>query len=112
MLVAINIILLIFGMFLEPAASVLIAAALLIPAAQSAGVDLVHFGIIVVVNLQIGVLTPPVASAAFVTSRIAGIPFERQIVALLPFIGLGLITLLLVTYVPALSLFIPSLVLQ
>jgi C4-dicarboxylate transporter DctM subunit len=55
------------------------------------------------------VLTPPVASAAFVTSRIAGITFEEQIKALLPFILLGLITLALVTYLPGLSLWIPRL---
>jgi TRAP-type C4-dicarboxylate transport system permease large subunit len=60
-----------------------------------------------VVNLQIGVLTPPVASAAFVTSRIAGISFEAQIRALLPFIAMGLLTLFLVTYIPWLSLAIP-----
>ena len=108
-LALINVILLLFGMFLEPAASVLIATSILVPVVQRLGVDLVHFGIIMIVNLQIGVLTPPVASAAFVTSRIAGISFEAQIRALLPFIGLGLLLLILVTYVPALSLWAPSL---
>lgn len=108
-LLLINLVLLVFGMFLEPAASVLLASALLLPLVKNLGVDLIHFGVIMVVNLQIGVLTPPVASAAFVTSRIAGIPFETQIRALLPFICLGLITLLLVTYIPALSLTIPRL---
>jgi tripartite ATP-independent transporter DctM subunit len=109
-LLLVNLVLLVFGMFLEPAASVLIATSILIPIVQRVGVDLIHFGIIMVVNLQIGVLTPPVASAAFVTSRIAGISFEAQIRALVPFIALGLVMLLLVTYVPALSLWIPGFV--
>ena len=107
-LALINLLLLVFGMFLEPAASVLLASSILLPLVRALGIDLVHFGIIMVVNLQIGVLTPPVASAAFVTSRIAGISFESQIRALLPFIALGLVTLALVTYVPALSLWIPK----
>lgn len=101
-LALLNLVLLVFGMFLEPAASVLIASALLLPLVKSLGIDLIHFGVIMVVNLQIGVLTPPVASAAFVASRIAGIPFETQIRALLPFIALGLVTLMLITYIPRL----------
>lgn len=109
-LALLNIVLLVFGMFLEPAASVLIASALFLPLVKSFGIDLVHFGVIMVVNLQIGVLTPPVASAAFVTSRIAGIPFETQIRALLPFIAMGIVTLVLVTYIPWLSLAIPRLI--
>jgi C4-dicarboxylate transporter DctM subunit len=72
------------------------------------GVDLVHFGVILVVNLQIGVLTPPVAASAFVTARIAGITLEKQIVALLPFIAAGIVALVIITYIPWLSLFIPG----
>ncbi len=108
-LMLINLVLLVFGMFLEPAASVLLASSLFLPLASSVGIDLVHFGIIMIVNLQIGVLVPPVASAAFVTSRIAGISFESQIKALLPFIGCGLVTLILISYVPGFSMWIPSL---
>jgi tripartite ATP-independent transporter DctM subunit len=107
-LALINLLLLVFGMFLEPAASVLIASSLLLPLVKSLHIDLIHFGVIMVVNLQIGVLTPPVASAAFVTSRIAGIPFETQIRALIPFIAMGLVMLLLITYIPWLSLVIPN----
>jgi C4-dicarboxylate transporter DctM subunit len=107
----VNVVLLAFGMFLEPAAALLIAASIMLPLIKSAGVDLVHFGVMMVVNLQIGVLTPPVASAAFVSSRIAGISFESQIRALLPFIGLGVVLLALVTYVPMLSLWVPDMIL-
>lgn len=104
----INLLLLILGMFLEPAPAVLMACALLLPLVKSLGIDLVHFGVILIVNLQIGVLTPPVAASAFVTARIAGITLEQQIRALLPFIGWGLVTLLVITYVPWFSLVIPS----
>jgi tripartite ATP-independent transporter DctM subunit len=108
-LLLVNLLLLLLGMFLEPAPAVLMACALLLPLIKSLGIDLVHFGVILVVNLQIGVLTPPVAASAFVTARIAGIPLEKQIWALLPFIALGFVALLLVTYVPWLSLAIPGL---
>ena len=106
-LALINVMLLILGMFLEPAPAVLMACALLLPLVKSLGVDLVHFGVILVVNLQIGVLTPPVAASAFVTARIARITLEQQIRALLPFIFWGIVTLLFITYIPWLSLVIP-----
>jgi tripartite ATP-independent transporter DctM subunit len=105
----VNLVLLLLGMFLEPAPAVLMACALLLPLIKSLGIDLIHFGVILVVNLQIGVLTPPVAASAFVTARIAGITLEQQIRALLPFIACGLLTLLVITYVPWLSLAIPNL---
>lgn len=108
-LLLINIVLLIFGTFLEPAPALLLSAALFLPLVKGLGIDLIHFGIIMVVNLQLGVLTPPVASAAFVTSRIAGITFEAQVRALTPFVLLGVVALLLITYVPGLSLWVPSL---
>jgi C4-dicarboxylate transporter DctM subunit len=107
-LLLINLLLLVFGMFLEPAASVLLASSILLPLVKSLHIDLIHFGIIMIVNLQIGVLLPPVGASALVASRMAGIPFETQIRALVPFIALGLVTLVFVTYVPGLSLWIPS----
>jgi C4-dicarboxylate transporter DctM subunit len=106
----INILLLILGLFIEPAPAVLMACALLLPLVKSLHIDLVHFGVILIVNLQIGVLTPPVAASAFVTARIAGITLEEQIRALLPFIAWGIVTLMLITYIPWLSLAIPRLV--
>ena len=104
----INLLLLMFGMFLEPAASVLLASSILLPLVKSLHIDLIHFGIIMIVNLQIGVLLPPIGASALVASRIAGITFERQVRALIPFIALGLVTLMFVTYIPALSLWVPS----
>lgn len=107
-LLLINLLLLLFGMFLEPAASVLLASSILLPLVKSLGIDLIHFGIIMIVNLQIGVLLPPIGASALVASRMAGITFETQVRALLPFIALGLVTLMFVTYVPGLSLWIPG----
>lgn len=107
-LLLINLLLLVFGMFLEPAASILLASSILLPLAKSINVNLIHFGIMMIVNLQIGVLLPPIGASALVASRMAGISFEKQIRALLPFIVLGFATLILVTYVPALSVWIPS----
>ena len=108
-LAILNIALLFLGLFLEPAPALLLATSLLLPVIKKLGIDPVHFGVILVVNLQLGVLTPPVASAAMITSRIAGIKFEEQINALWPFLGLGVITLMLITYIPAISLLVPRL---
>jgi len=107
-LLTINILLLVLGLFLEPAPAILLASSILLPVARAHGIDLVHFGIIMIVNLQIGVLTPPVATAASVTARIAGISFEKQIQALNPFVLIGIGALLIITFVPGLSLWIPA----
>lgn len=106
-LMMINVFLLVLGLFLEPAPALLLCTSLLLPLARAMGVDPVHFGIIMIVNLQLGVLSPPVASAAIVTSRIAGITMDQQIRALWPFLGLGTLALLVITYVPGFSLWIP-----
>jgi C4-dicarboxylate transporter DctM subunit len=95
-------------MFLEPAASVLLASSILLPLVKSLHIDLIHFGIIMIVNLQIGVLLPPIGASALVASRMAGISFETQVRALVPFIMLGLVTLMFVTYMPEFSLWIPT----
>lgn len=107
-LLLINVLLLLFGMFLEPAASVLLASSILLPLVKSLNIDLVHFGIIMIVNLQIGVLLPPIRASALVASRMADISFESQVRALMAFIVCGLVTLMFVTYVPALLLGVPS----
>jgi len=108
-LALVNLALLFLGLFLEPAPALLLCTPLFLPLVKAVGVDPIHFGIILVINLQLGVLSPPVAASAVVTSRIAGISFEQQTHALWPFMGLGVVTLLLVTYLPALSLWVPGL---
>jgi C4-dicarboxylate transporter DctM subunit len=110
-LALINVVLLVFGMFLEPLPALLLACSILLPLVQNLGINPIHFGIMMIVNLQIGVIMPPHGASALICSRMAGIGFETQIRALLPFIGMGLLAVVLVTYVPALSLWLPSLVL-
>ncbi|MFN2646737.1 MAG: TRAP transporter large permease, partial [Burkholderiales bacterium] len=107
-LALINVALLFLGLFLEPAPALLLCTPLFLPMVKALGVDPIHFGIMLIVNLQLGVLSPPVAASAVVTSRIAGISFEEQTKALWPFMGLGVVTLIIVTYIPVLSLWIPS----
>ncbi len=109
-LLLINIILIIVGCFLETVAAITILVPVLLPIAVFVGVDPVHFGVIMVLNLMIGLLTPPVGMVLYVLARVAKIPFERALSGTLPFLVPLVIVLLLVTYVPALSMWLPSLV--
>lgn len=99
-----NLLLLVFGMLLDIGASILILTPLLMPAMIALGVDPIHFGIVIVVNLMLGGLTPPVGMLAFITSSVSGTPAHSVFRALLPFIGVLLIALALITYIPAISL--------
>jgi TRAP-type C4-dicarboxylate transport system permease large subunit len=78
------------------------------PVIQSIGVDPVHFGMIMMVNLGIGLLTPPVGGVLFVGAAVAKLPMEQVVKALLPFFGALLLVLAAVTYIPALSLWLPA----
>lgn len=109
MLLIINVILLLVGMFMEGGVAMIILAPLLIPVVQTMGVDLIHFGLIIIVNIMIGGLTPPFGSMMFTVCSIVecGIPeFVREC---LPFILALLLALMIVTYFPALTLFVPNL---
>ena len=99
-----NVLLLIFGMLLDIGASILILTPLLMPVMVNAGVDPIHFGVVIVVNLMLGGLSPPVGMLAFITSSISGTPVHHVFRHLLPFIGILLIALLLITYIPMISL--------
>lgn len=105
----INAILLFLGMIMDMAPIILIATPILLPIAQSIGIDPIQFGIIVVLNCGIGLLTPPVGTVLFIGSAVSGVKMERLVRATLPFYVLMIITLLLVTFVPAISLWLPSL---
>jgi tripartite ATP-independent transporter DctM subunit len=107
-LMLINVFLLVLGLFMEPAPALLICTSLLLPLVKSLGIDPIHFGIIMIVNLQLAVLTPPVAISAVVTAKIAGISVDAQTRALWPYIALGIVALGLITYIPAISLWIPN----
>ncbi|MGF1868735.1 TRAP transporter large permease [Photobacterium indicum] len=107
-LIVVNILLLIAGNFMEPSAILLIMAPILFPIAVQLGIDPIHLGIIMVVNMEIGMLTPPVGLNLFVTAGITGESMGWAIRAALPWLGLLLIFLMLITYIPQISLFLPE----
>ena len=104
-----NLILLILGCIMDMSPIILIATPILLPIATSIGIDPVQFGIIMVLNCGIGLLTPPVGAVLFIGSAVAKIPMEKVVKATLPFYLCMIITLLLITFVPAASLWLPSL---
>jgi tripartite ATP-independent transporter DctM subunit len=106
-LLCINLMLLILGTLMDMAALIVILTPILLPVAIAIGVDPVHFGMIMIVNLGIGLITPPVGTVLFVGSAVAKLPIEQVVKALMPFFFLLLIVLGFITYVPALSLWLP-----
>jgi tripartite ATP-independent transporter DctM subunit len=105
----INIMLLILGTLMDMAPLILILTPILLPVVKTLGVDPVHFGIIIMVNLGIGLLTPPVGSVLFVGSAVGKIKIEALVKAMYPFFVVLLLLLAMVTYVPALTLWLPRL---
>ncbi len=108
-LIVVNILLLIAGMFMEPTGIILILAPILFPIATQLGIDPVHLGIIMVVNLEIGMVTPPIGLNLFVTAGITRMSIMQVVRAALPWTTVLLVFLIIVTYVPAISLFLPNL---
>ncbi|MBK0392428.1 TRAP transporter large permease subunit [Ramlibacter algicola] len=108
-LLVVNLLLLVAGMFMEPTGIILILAPILFPIAQQLGIDAVHLGIIMVVNLEIGMVTPPVGLNLFVASGITGMPITAVARAALPWMMVLLGFLVVVTYVPAITLALPNL---
>ena len=108
-LIVVNVLLLIAGNFMEPSAILLIMAPILFPIAMELGIDPIHLGIIMVVNMEIGMITPPVGLNLFVTSGITGMSILAVVRAALPWLGILLLFLILVTYVPIISTFLPDL---
>lgn len=108
-LVVVNVILLIGGQFMEPSGLIVIVAPIVFPIAIALGVDPIHLGIIMVVNMEIGMITPPVGLNLFVTSGVAGMPVMRVVRAALPFLAVLFVLLILITYVPFLSTWLPTL---
>ncbi|PID66003.1 MAG: C4-dicarboxylate ABC transporter permease [Gammaproteobacteria bacterium] len=107
-LIIVNILLLIAGNFMEPSAIILIMAPILLPIAKQLGIDPIHLGIIMVVNMEIGMLTPPVGLNLFVASGITGKSMGWVIKACLPWLMLLLVFLVLITYIPQISLWLPE----
>jgi len=108
-LIVVNILLLVAGMFMEPTGIILILAPILFPIAMQLGIDPVHLGIIMVVNLEIGMITPPIGLNLFVTAGITRMSIGQVVRAALPWTMVLLAFLVIVTYVPALSLLLPNL---
>ena len=108
-LIVVNILLLVAGNFMEPTGIILILAPILFPIATQLGIDPVHLGIIMVVNLEIGMVTPPVGLNLFVTAGITGMSIVQVVRAALPWLSVLLVFLVFVTYIPALSLWLPEL---
>lgn len=107
-LLVVNVVLVIIGFFLEGVPTILIFMPILFPAAQAIGIDPVHFGIIVVVNIELGLITPPVGLNLFVGASISGLSVVSVFRATLPWMISTVVTLGLVTYIPTISLFLPS----
>ena len=111
-LLMINILLLVLGTLMDMAPLILIMTPILLPVVMKLGIDPVHFGMIMMVNLGMGLITPPVGGVLFVGAAVAKLPIEKVIKALYPFFGALLLVLLAVTYIPALSLWLPNLLLK
>ncbi|MGP4079039.1 TRAP transporter large permease [Pseudalkalibacillus sp. R45] len=104
-----NLLLLFVGTFMETIAALVILFPVLLPVATQVGMDPVHFGVMMVLNLMIGLSTPPVGVCLFVASSIGKVSIGRASVALLPFLGVSLVVLLLVSFVPSLTMYLPGL---
>ncbi|MGL5722217.1 MAG: TRAP transporter large permease [Brevinema sp.] len=109
LLLLINVLLLVVGMFIEGGAALLILVPLLLPVVKALNIDLVHFGVVVIINIMIGGVTPPFGSMMFTTCAITGVPLTSFIKEVIPFIITLLIVLVVFTLFPALSTFLPNL---
>jgi C4-dicarboxylate transporter DctM subunit len=107
-LIVVNILLLIGGQFMEPSGLLIIVAPLVFPIAIALGIDPIHLGIMMVVNMEIGMITPPVGLNLFVTAGVAKMSVTNVIKAALPWVAIMFVFLLLVTYVPSISTWLPT----
>jgi tripartite ATP-independent transporter DctM subunit len=107
-LILVNILMLVVGCFLDTIAAITILVPILLPVAAQFGVDPVHFGLIMTLNLMIGLLHPPLGMVLFVLSRVAKLSVERTTMAILPWLVPLLIALLVITFVPAVTLWLPT----
>jgi len=109
-LIAVNLVLFVIGMFIETSAAIIILAPILAPVAAKFGLDPVHFGIIMVVNLAVGFITPPFGVNLFAACMVARIPVQKIIPPIIPFIGVVLVCVILITFIPAIPLTLRDLV--
>jgi tripartite ATP-independent transporter DctM subunit len=111
-LLALNIFFLINGCFMEVIASIVIYTPIIIPLLNRVGIDPIHFGVVMALNLMIGLITPPFGMCLYVVQKVAGISFERMVKSTAPFILPLIVVLALITYFPSLCLFLPKLILR
>lgn len=109
-LLVVNIVLLLIGMFVETNSSILVLSPILVPVAISMGIDPVHFGLIMVVNLAIGMVTPPLGVNVYAACTVGNVAFEKVVPRLLPFLGIMILNLMVITYVPEITLLLRDLV--
>lgn len=110
-LMLINVLLLVIGIFMEPLPAMLILIPVLVPVVSAVGIDLVHFGLVMVFNLCLGLLTPPVGILLYICANFAGIKLEEEVKELWPFFGAGLVVLVIITVFPQTVLWLPNLLL-
>lgn len=111
-LILINVLLLIVGCFMEAIAAMIILIPVLIPIVEAVGIDLVHFGLVIVFNLMLGLLTPPVGILLYICGNFAQVKIERVVREVLPFLGVGFGVLVIITFIPEVVLWLPRLVLN
>ncbi len=107
-LLVINIILLLVGVFMDMTPAVLIFTPIFLPIVTAMGIDPIHFGIIMVLNLSVGLCTPPVGSVLFIGCSVAGLSIDKVVKPLIPMFISMVLVLLLVTYIPEISLWLPN----
>jgi TRAP-type C4-dicarboxylate transport system permease large subunit len=107
-----NLLMLFVGCFLEPTAAILILVPVLLPVVQQLGIDPVHFGLVMVLNLMIGLLHPPMGMVLFVLARVANLSIEKTTMAIVPWLIPLLLSLILITYVPQIALWLPHLLMR
>ncbi len=108
LLMLVNLLLLVVGTFMETLAAIIILTPILLPVAMAMGIDPTHFGIVMIVNLGIGMVTPPLGMNLFIGAKVGNVPLEQLMRGALPFVLVMLVTLALITYLPALSLALPT----
>ncbi|MCB1717276.1 MAG: TRAP transporter large permease subunit, partial [Candidatus Competibacteraceae bacterium] len=107
-LLAVNAVLLLLGCIVDPTSAILVLAPILVPMASSLGIDPIHFGVIMVVNLSLGMFTPPFGLNLFVAQSVLGVDLHTIWRGIVPFFLVQLVALLLITYIPALSLLLAN----
>jgi TRAP-type C4-dicarboxylate transport system permease large subunit len=107
-----NLLMLFVGCFLEPTAAILILVPVLLPVVLQLGIDPVHFGLVMVLNLMIGLLHPPMGMVLFVLARVANLSIEKTTMAIVPWLIPLLLSLALITYVPPIAMWLPHLLMH